>query len=162
LQSGAPGGKRADMTESSPASRPAHFDPRGWPFFWMTQAVGRYLRKLEQHLKREGLDVARWRVLMSVGNRQLGVSEIADLAIVKLPTMLKLIQRMEADGLVQCAPRASDARYTDVSLTPAGQEACDRAWTVANAIYKTVFHDIPAEDEAHLNDVLKRVFERLG
>ena len=128
----------------------------------MTQAVGRYLQKLEQHLKREGLDVARWRVLMSVGNRQLGVSEIADLAIVKLPTMLKLIQRMEADGLVRCAPRASDARYTDVSLTPAGQEACDRAWTVANAIYQTVFHDIPAEDEAHLNDVLKRVFERLG
>ena len=41
-------------------------------------------------------------------------------------------------------------------------DAADRAWTVANAIYQTVFHDIPAEDEAHLNDVLKRVFERLG
>jgi hypothetical protein len=127
----------------------------------MTQAVGRYLRKLEQHLKREGLDVARWRVLMSVGNRQLGVSEIADLAIVKLPTMLKLIQRMEADGLVQCAPRASDALYrrvADAGGAGSVRSGLDRGQRdLPDGVSRH-----PAEDEAHLNDVLKRVFERLG
>ena len=138
------------------------FDPHEWPFFWMTQAVGRYLQKLERGLKAEGLDVPRWRVLMAVGNRKVAVSEIAQLAIVKLPTMLKIVQRMQAEGLVLCEARDSDARFTDVSLTTAGEVARRRAWTIANAIYAAAFAATPERDQQALNRLLRGVFDGLG
>lgn len=138
------------------------FDPHDWPFFWMTQAVGRYLQKLERALKQNGLDVSRWRVLMSVGDRTIGVSEIAELAIVKLPTMMKIVQRMEAEGLVLCEARQSDARFTDVSLTAAGQDARRKAWAIANRLYESAFRDMPRGEQAKLNEMLRDVFGRLG
>ena len=138
------------------------FDPHEWPFFWMTQAVGRYLQKLERALKQDGLDVARWRVLMVVGNRTVGVSEIAQLAIVKLPTMLKIVQRMQAEGLLVCEERDSDARFTDVSLTAAGKDARHRAWTIANRFYDAAFGTMPDEDQRRLNTLLRDVFDKLG
>ena len=138
------------------------FDPHDWPFFWMTQAVGRYLQKLERALKQEGLDVSRWRALMCVGGGKLGVSEIADMAIVKLPTMLKIIQRMEAEGLVICEARENDGRFTDVSLTDRGQEARLRAWQIANALYDRAFRDVAHERQFELNATLREVFAKLG
>jgi DNA-binding MarR family transcriptional regulator len=137
------------------------FDPHEWPFFWMTQAVGRYLQKLERALKQEGLDVSRWRVLMTVGNRKVAVTEIAQLAIVKVPTMLKIVQRMQGEGLVLCEARDSDARYTDVSLTAAGKEARRRAWTIANRFYDAAFSAMPAPDQRKLNALLRDVFDGL-
>ncbi len=140
----------------------ADFDARNWPFFWITQAAGHYIRTLEPALKRIGLDVPRWRVLMCVAPGEgVSVTEIADLAIAKLPTMLKIIQRMEADGLVACAPRASDARVTEVRLTDSGLEARNRAWTVAAGIYERAFARITDNEENRLNRLLEKVHSGL-
>jgi DNA-binding MarR family transcriptional regulator len=138
------------------------FDPMDWPFFWMTQAVGRYLQKLERGLKKTGLDVSRWRVLMCVSTGTISVGEIAEMAIVKLPTMMKIVQRMESDGLVTCESRPSDGRFTDVTLTSEGLEARKTAWQIANRIYEVSFRDIPTTDRNALNRLLKRVFEGLN
>jgi DNA-binding MarR family transcriptional regulator len=137
------------------------FDPHDWPFFWMTQAVGRYLQRLERGLKKAGLDVPRWRVLMCVNAHKISVGEIAELAIVKLPTMMKIVQRMEAEGLVLCETRPSDGRFTDVSLTQKGREARKTAWEIANHIYAASFKGISSREESALNRLLKDVFERL-
>ena len=90
-----------------PKSDGSGFDAKEWPFFWLTHATGLYLHRLDNSLKRVGLDVPRWRVLMCVrpGDAR-SVSEIAELAIVKLPTMMKLIQRMEGEG-VRLGPLAT-------------------------------------------------------
>jgi DNA-binding MarR family transcriptional regulator len=138
------------------------FDPQEWPFFWITQVSGRYLQVLEPRLKRIGLDVSRWRVLMCVRpNSQISVSEVAELAIVKLPTMMKLVQRMESDGLVVLEPRPSDGRVTEVTLTPAGLEARRRAWAVAREIYDRVFSGFKEGEQEKLNLFLKRIFSLL-
>ncbi|MES1983995.1 MAG: MarR family winged helix-turn-helix transcriptional regulator [Pseudomonadota bacterium] len=138
------------------------FNAREWPFFWITQTAGQYVRKVEPALRDIGLDIPRWRVLMCVVPGQaIGVTEIAELAIAKLPTMLKIIQRMEADGLVACAPRASDGRVTDVSLTERGLEARTRAWAVAKAIYERAFEEVSGSEEARLNKLLERIYSSL-
>ena len=133
-----------------------------WPFFWLTQATGKYLSRLERALKKVGLDIPRWRVLMCVGpDRQISISEIAELAIVKLPTMMKIIQRMQADGLVRCESRVGDGRVTDVSLTAAGREARVLAWRTAQRIFDGVFSDIPDDDQKRLNQILRQIVSRL-
>lgn len=139
------------------------FDPHRWPFFWITQAVGRYLQRLETGLKRVDLDISRWRVLMCLHqNRPTSVSEIAQLAIVKLPTMTKIVQRMEADGLVRCEARVSDGRVTEVTLTPSGVAAKQTAWTIANRLYREAFTGIPPEESKTLNRLMKSIFDNLS
>lgn len=141
---------------------PADFDPHDWPFFWASQMVGVYIQRLERSLKRNGLDVARYRVLMCVGDKDMNISEIAELAIVKLPTMMKIIQRMEAEGLVSSRPRATDGRFTDVSLTKQGKQMRKIAWESANQLYKSSFAGIDAQEEAQLNATMKRIFDQLN
>lgn len=140
----------------------ADFDARRWPFFWITQTAGQYVRTVEPALRKIGLDIPRWRVLMCVAPGQaISVTEIAELAIAKVPTMLKIIQRMEADGLVACAPRPSDGRVTEVSLTESGLEARDRAWAIAEKVYGKAFEKTTDSEEARLNKLLERIYTSL-
>lgn len=138
------------------------FKTQAWPFFWVTHAAALYLSRLERSLKKVGLDIARWRVLMCVGPQDaLGISEIADLAIVKLPTMMKIIQRMEADGMVSCRPREEDGRFTDVTLTEIGVAAREQAWALAQKIYERAFAEIAPAENAQLNLTLSHVVANL-
>lgn len=154
--------KRRSGGVPDPNSDGAEFEALDWPFFWLTRATGLYLSKLEKGLKKVGLDIGRWRVLMCVQPGQArSVSEIAELAIVKLPTMMKLIQRMEAEGLVSCEARLSDGRVTDVTLTTAGLEARARAWHTAGRIYSRVFSEKGGLDFDALNKQLRKIVIRL-
>lgn len=133
-----------------------------WPFYWITRSASLYLERLEVELKRAGLDVPRWRVLMSLhANNSSSVSEIAELAIVKLPTMTKIIQRMVAEGLVISRTSAADGRVTEVLLTETGRRARHRAWAVAREVYAQAFTGISAADIRRLNGILGRVFDNL-
>jgi len=153
------------MTDPVPSaiSASGEFDIEQWPFYWLTRVTGRYLHEMEIALKALGLDIPRWRVLMSLrGDRVLSVSEIADNAIVKLPTMTRIVQRMQIDGLVRCRQSAADGRVTEVELTDAGKYAGQQAWAVADGIYGRTFGKIPAADVAHLNRTLQALNRNLG
>lgn len=153
---------RIMQVASDRSSDGSEFDAQAWPFFWLTHANGLYLSRLERGLKRVDLDIPRWRVLMCIKpGTAKSVSEIAEKAIVKLPTMMKLIQRMEADGLVSCEARVSDGRVTDVSLTPAGLSAREMAWRSASKVMDHVFPDDMAQDIEQLNVLLRKVVARL-
>ena len=145
-----------------PKSDGREFEATEWPFDRLTHANGVYLSRLEARLKKVGLDVPRWRVLMCIKPGDASsVSEIAESAIVKLPTMMKLIQRMVADDLVRCQTRESDGRVTDVSLTPAGEEARKRAWQTASRIFTKAFSSSAKRDLQKLNSLLQQMIERL-
>jgi MarR family transcriptional regulator, organic hydroperoxide resistance regulator len=146
------------MIQDNMTSADQEFRMEDWPFYWLTRFTGRYLQQMELALKPIGLDVPRWRVLMSLHNKDtLSVSEIADHAIVKLPTMTKIIQRMQADDLVHCRPSETDGRVTAVSLTPKGKLAGQQAWTAALRIYRYAFEDITPDEITVLNNLLRKV-----
>jgi DNA-binding MarR family transcriptional regulator len=148
---------------ATPAPDDASFRLETWPFYWLTRVVALYLEELQVALKPAGLDVPRWRVLMSLrGQECASVSEIAEHAIVKLPTMTKIIQRMQADGLVECRVRDTDARVTEVVLTTRGHEARHQAWEIAAGVYAQAFKDVGAGEVQGLNKLLTRIFGNLN
>ncbi len=133
-----------------------------WPFYWLTRAVGRYIEKLEPRLKRVGLDVPRWRVLMCLGEDEtMSVSSIAEEAIVKLPTMMRILKRMESEALVTLGARASDGRVTDVALTRTGLRAREAALVIALRIHDHVFIDMPEADRFQTTSHLRTIFQAL-
>jgi MarR family transcriptional regulator, organic hydroperoxide resistance regulator len=136
---------------------------RSWPFYWLARASGRYRARMEDLLRPTGLDMPRWRVLMTLNqDRVASVSEIASHAIEKLPTMTKIIQRMETDDLVRRQPRAGRERVMEVVLTEAGESAGEQAWEAATALYDEAFSGMSATEIAQLTTLLKRVAENLN
>lgn len=138
------------------------FAMANWPFYWITRVARRYTHDMEEVLKKVGMDVARWRVLMILNEiNPASVSELADHAVIKLSTMTKTVIRMQVEGLVATSPRSSDARVTEVSLTEAGRAGIALVRKQASRVFQQAFADINPGDVEVLNDILKRVFANL-
>jgi DNA-binding MarR family transcriptional regulator len=141
----------------------ASFSFQNWPFYWLARANGAYLQNMETALRELGLDIPRWRVLMTL--HHLGcasVSMLAEHAIAKLPTMMRIVQRMQSDGLVSCRTSDRDARVTEVMLTEQGRAAGHGAWQVAAAVYHRAFHRLSRAETNALNRLLQKVSANLA
>jgi MarR family transcriptional regulator, organic hydroperoxide resistance regulator len=158
----------APVDEGSEVGDPAGdtappFRKEAWPFHWITRTSGRYFQVMEKTLKPLGLDIAQWRVLMCldvVGGRS--VSEIADICVIKLNTTTKIVQRLQADGLVVCRSARRDARVTEVRLSPDGLALQTRARAEAEVVFARAFSGLDPAEVAVADAVLERIFLRLG
>ena len=139
------------------------FDFLDWPFYWLARADRTYLSIMETALARIGLDIPSWRVLMILHTRQsASVSEIAEHSIVKLSTMTKIIQRMNAAGLVEIGQSKTDGRVTIVTITDAGEKAGRDCWEEARRILGRVFEDFTEVEQHMLVTLLKKLSDSLG
>lgn len=134
-----------------------------WPYYWISRVNARYVQVLERRMKGIGLDMPRWRVLMSLYEEHyLSVSEIADFAVIKLNTATKVVQRMILDDLVTTRPRPGDGRVTEVTLTQKGDRARRLAMVEAEKILAASFVNITQAELVQLNGILEKLFVRLN
>lgn len=134
-----------------------------WPFYWLTRASDRYTQHLERALKQIELDIPIWRVLMQLRKGgYVSVSSIAQHALIKLPTMTKIINRMQSDGLVSCRTSLADARVTEVSITKYGLIARKEAWRQAQRIGNEALSGMSPTKLESLHQLLDHLFENLG
>jgi DNA-binding MarR family transcriptional regulator len=107
---------------SAPVPRPD--DPRldAWRAF--LEAHARVTRLLDDELRAEhGLSLAEYDALLQLADvpgRRLRMNQLADRVILSRSGITRLIDRLEASGLVERAHCASDARGAEAVLTPAG------------------------------------------
>lgn len=153
----------ADETpQSEGLTRQVRHMKKNWPFYWISRVNARYVEVLERRLKTMGLDMPRWRVLISLYEEEhLSVSDIADFSVMKLNTATKVVQRMVQDGMVETRVRPNDGRVTEVSLTAKGDEMRQIALVEAEKILAASFVNIPAKELAALNGMLEKVLNRL-
>jgi DNA-binding MarR family transcriptional regulator len=154
------------VTKPTPRRRADPADPlfelEHSPFYWISRVSGRYVLDMGAALRRVRMDVPRWRVLMILHEHDpASVSTIADLAVIKLSTMTRIVQRMQAEGLVTCGPRAGDARVTEVRLTPAGSQAVERVRGQASVTVQQALQGVSDKEVLAFIDVLKRLFDNL-
>jgi len=139
-----------------------HFK-RNWPFYWVSRVNARYVQVLEKRLKPIGIDVPRWRVLMSLyEDTYLSISEIAEFSTMRLNTTTKVVQRMISDGLVTTRVRPSDARVTEACLTAEGDRLRALALAEARQVFDISFQDVSDEEMTALNAILEKVFGQLN
>ncbi len=151
------------MSEAVPEQKdnPKQFK-ENWPFFWFSQINAAYAAALERRIKPLGLDLPRWRAMMSLYEDQfLSVSEIADFSAQKLNTTTKVVQRMINDGLVDTRVRPSDGRVTEVCLTEKGEMLRRQAFTEAQSIFDHVFADLSQDELSQLNATLSGLHAKL-
>jgi DNA-binding MarR family transcriptional regulator len=93
----------------------------GYLAYLLAQASQRISAEFHLQVKAAGLSVTEWRVLASLeGSPGETIGTLAVLAITKQPTLSKVVQRMEAEGLVARTGVRADRRQTRVCITNKG------------------------------------------
>lgn len=94
--------------------------------FLLAQASSRISREFHHEVEAAGVSVTEWRVLASLdGSAGESIGVLSQLTLTKQPTLSKVVQRMEADGIVSRSRVRSDRRQTVVKITPKGQRLTD-------------------------------------
>ena len=120
------------------------------------------MQAMESRLKQSGMDPAAWRILMALDDeRNLSVTEISRLCVIKPNTVTKVIQRMTAQGLVTTHSCRRDARRTQVHLPRQGRARRRDTRAIADELADQAFAGLSPEDRAALDRLLDRVNDRL-
>jgi DNA-binding MarR family transcriptional regulator len=119
-------------------------------------AAAQLLSEVGLHPGQEALLMELWR-----GDGQTQ-AELAEALAVEPPTITKMLQRMEAAGLVQRKPHPEDRRAQLVYLTARGkrlQQKVDKLWT---QLANRAVAGLSARQQASLRTLLSTVTENLS
>lgn len=138
------------------------FDFSEFPLYWVARLHAMYGREMEKKLKLVNMDVARWRVAMLLRvHPELSISQIADHAIGKLPTITKIVYRMQDEGLVTIRPSEKDGRVSVVRLTEQGHRNVAEVIETTQNLFKRLFRGISESQISRLNSTLEKMLENL-
>lgn len=148
------------MTDRSRIPTPD--DPRldAWRTFLFAHAQVR--RQLERELQSEqGMSLGEYEVLLMLAyaeGRRRRMSELADVMVLSRSGATRLIDRLEADGLVERVMCDTDRRGQWAQLTEAGYKRLRTASpTHLRGIAEHFLDRIPADELDGLRDALARV-----
>ena len=100
-------------------------------------------------LKDWNLTVPEWRVLACLSDVEgLSVGELAAMALMKQPRLTKILDRMEADGLVERRDTATDRRRTPIHLTAKGRATVKPVVRAARAHETALLKQFSDEERA--------------
>ncbi|WP_424135728.1 MarR family winged helix-turn-helix transcriptional regulator [Roseomonas chloroacetimidivorans] len=111
-------------------------------------------------LKNWGLSVPEWRVLACLTDADgLSVGQLADMALMKQPSMTKVLDRMEAEDLVRRKPTPEDRRRVLIHITPKGRA---RVKPVLAAAHQHQQEKLAPFDEAERAMILRALHLLIG
>ncbi|MFD1703633.1 MarR family winged helix-turn-helix transcriptional regulator [Methylopila henanensis] len=127
-------------------------------------AARRWRRMLDETLSRYDLSDASWRPLLHLdrigdGARQ---SDLAQSLGIEGPSLVRLLDRLAAAGLLERREDPSDRRAKTLHLTDAGLAAVARLRTVVAAACADMLEGVTEDEIAVCRRVLARVAERAG
>jgi DNA-binding MarR family transcriptional regulator len=136
-------------------------------YFRATRAIvvaARRWRKLaNDRVKAVGQTMARWETLFLVAysGQDLSQGELARLISVEGPTMVRMLDILARDGLIERRQSTSDRRVTFNSITPKGKTVIRDIMAITNTLRADLFDDIEPEKLAITLETLSRILRRL-
>ncbi len=98
----------------------------------LAQASHLISHEFHQVVRAHGLSVSQWRVLASLaGEEPISTGRLAQVAVLKQPTVTRMLDRLAAEGRVERLAQAGDRRVTLVRITPAGARTVARLIALA-------------------------------
>jgi DNA-binding MarR family transcriptional regulator len=142
---------------------PADAESRWMPsWLALVRTHTRLWEQVQAQMRRDnGLTMARYDVLahLDMAGGRLGLTELATAILLSQSGLSKLLDRMEAAGLVRRDPDPRDARAAFAAITPRGQSLVRKARDSHHEFLRQTF--AAALDDADLAD-LARIMDRIG
>jgi len=119
-------------------------------------------RQFHAKVRAAGLRVPEWRVLASLDDGPMTIGELADITLIQQPTLTKLVDRMEGNGLVRRQRDTDDRRRVVVAATASGQEAVAGLLEAARAHEAAVLAGYDRDEAMALKLALRTLIRRTG
>ena len=122
-----------------------------------------YVQRFEVRAREISLTLPQCKVLARLEKNE-GVSQarLAELAEVDAMTMVRILDRMEADGLLERRPDPADRRARSLFLTPKAKPLLDQIWGMSEATRAEVFAGIGKDERDVFMTVLERIHHNLS
>jgi MarR family transcriptional regulator, transcriptional regulator for hemolysin len=129
--------------------------------FLLSQATRRWRRLLDLELRQEGVTYSTWVTLayMQQGGDGMLQKDLARLMAIEAPTLVRLLDRLERNGLVDRRPSPGDRRGKTVHLTAAARRVLARFNEIAAGVRTRMLQGIREQDIAICHDVVSQIID---
>ena len=153
--------KRKSQSMIGPAD--AGFDLEDYLLYNLVRTAATYNDEMAKALKRYRLDTMKWRILMLLNDRSpSSVGELARRSVTKMPTLTRVLIRMEEEGLIVRQADAGDKRYVQVTMTPMAVKTLKAVQAIGQKVFERAIEGVNAEDIAAMTEMLVRIRANLG
>jgi MarR family transcriptional regulator for hemolysin len=113
-------------------------------------------------LRQRGLTLARARALVQISrNPGINQSELAKILAIESPTMVRLLDGMEKQGLIRRGASAGDRRAKQLSLTEAARSEVEQIEALSRVVGAFMLRGVDEADLVIALRVLGRVVENI-
>jgi len=123
----------------------------------------RWRARLDERLRHTGLTQSRWNTLLQLSRGPEGMTqrELADFIGVEAPTVVRLLDALERQGLVERRPSEEDRRAYRIYLTEEAKALMEEINRIAFELRQEILADIPLDDLTFCLNVMRQIGERL-
>ena len=126
----------------------------------LAQASQLISSEFHEVVRRHGLSISEWRVLATLaGSEPMSIGRLAQVAVLKQPTVTRMLDRMEAKNQVERVAHDGDRRVTLVRITAAGSRIVARLIALARAHEAKVLEPFGLARAEGLKTTLRRIIE---
>jgi len=126
----------------------------------LAQASHLISSEFHEVVRANGLSVSEWRVLASLaGGEPIPIGQLAQVAVLKQPTVTRMLDRMEARRQVERLAHDADRRVTLVRITPTGSRMVERLIALAREHEARVLEPFGLPRAEDLKATLRRIIE---
>ncbi|MBU2146996.1 MAG: MarR family transcriptional regulator [Alphaproteobacteria bacterium] len=122
----------------------------------------RWRTRLDERLKHMGLNQARWTVLLQLSSSgPASQRELAERVGVEGPSLVRVLDRLEDQGLIARHSCDEDRRIKRIHLTAEAEPVLDEITRISTALRLELLADIPMKNIDVAWQVLKALGDRL-
>ena len=123
----------------------------------------RYRTRLNEQLRRIGQTQSRWDALfwISVSDEGATQSELAERIGVEGPTLVRMLNRLEQEDLVERRSAESDRRAKTIRMKPAAERALAKIADLSGPFRDDMLSDVSDEELRTCLQVLEKIMSRL-
>ncbi|MGD8385457.1 MAG: MarR family winged helix-turn-helix transcriptional regulator [Lysobacterales bacterium] len=119
-------------------------------------------QRLRKSLRKSGINLARWRVMSVLKDKSaLNMGEIVAATIIEQPTVSRIVDQLEREGLAIRKADDKDSRYVQVMLTDEGEEAFAEIYPLATRHQEKALQGFSEEDIRVLTGLLQKILNNI-
>jgi len=130
--------------------------------FLLKEVSRRYVNRFEVRAREISLNLAQAKALVRLEKNE-GVSQarLAELAEVDPMTMVRILDRMEAEGLLERRPDPADRRARCLFLTAKARPILSEIWRLSDEIRAELFAGVSKAERDQFMAVLERLYNNI-
>jgi DNA-binding MarR family transcriptional regulator len=132
-------------------------------FGFLIKDIGRlYTRLFEQRASHLGMTLAQCKALAYISrNESISQIRLAELTGIEPMSLVRILDRMEADGWIERRMHPTDRRARQLHLTARAQPTLDQMWQLSDAVRMQTLAGFKAQERDLLIELLARAHANL-